>query len=321
MIRLLRAETNRLLSRRLTAVVVLAVLAIVGLSQIGVNAAVSPPTAAQVAENKRYYDDAVAEWEANHEEIEAHCVAEGGPPEHCVYPRPAEADFGLVAAPFAEVGEVSVMVGISVTALAAFLLAGSLIGAEYGSGALANWLSFRPERGRVFAAKLIVVTGAAAVLGTVVLALALGLPVLLTVTHGGALDQLGAVAQQAALGVVPVTILAVVGFCVTLLARHTAAGLGVLVGYLLVWFARTVILGGQPWAARLTPWSPDGNLAAIVNGGYDYAVPVRRVTAEGVSLDLVSERIGLAQGLGYWLVLLTGLIAVAVLVFRRRDVN
>ena len=62
--------------------------------------------------------------------------------------------------------------------------------------------------------------------------------------------------------------LAVLGFCIGLLGRHTAAAIGVLLGYLFVWFVRNAVLiearlgpaahpldpGGQP----LAPWSASG---------------------------------------------------------------
>ena len=39
-------------------------------------------------------------------------------------------------------------------------------------------------------------------------------------------------------GLIPAVALAAVGFCVGLLARHTAAAIGVLLGYLFLWFVR-----------------------------------------------------------------------------------
>ena len=87
-------------------------------------------------------------------------------------------------------------------------------------------------------------------------------------------------------GVLVAVALAVVGFCIGLVGRHTAAAIGVLLGYLFVWFVRNAILSEAEWAQRLTPWTPEGNLAAIVNGGYQYFVPIRTVGPEGVERGL-----------------------------------
>ena len=83
--------------------------------------------------------------------------------------------------------------------------------------------------------------------------------------------------------VLPVVGLAVLGFCIGLLTRHTAGAIGVLLATLVVWFVRIGVLGSQAWAQRITPWTPEGNLAAIVDRGYTYAVPVEKVTPDGVS--------------------------------------
>ena len=46
---------------------------------------------------------------------------------------------------------------IYLVALTALMVAGSFIGAEYSTGSIANWLSFIPRRGRVFASKLVTI--------------------------------------------------------------------------------------------------------------------------------------------------------------------
>ena len=66
-------------------------------------------------------------------------------------------------------------------------------------------------------------------------------------------------------------ILAALGFAVGLITRNTAAALGVLLGYLVVWFVRNALLSSQAWAQTLTPWSIEGNLSAFVDHGTTYA--------------------------------------------------
>ena len=36
------------------------------------------------------------------------------------------------------------------------------------------------------------------------------------------------------------------------------------------------------WAQRLTPWTPEGNLAAIVEHGHTYSVPDQKMTSDGM---------------------------------------
>ena len=57
-----------------------------------------------------------------------------------------------------------------------------------------------------------------------------------------------------------------VGFCIGMIGRHTAAAIGGLLGYLFVWFVRNAMLSGPPGPQRLTPWTPGGQPAAVVNG-------------------------------------------------------
>ena len=56
MIPALRAETRRLLSRRLTLVALLALLGLIALFQLQVNAQVTPPSASEVAQAQQDYD-------------------------------------------------------------------------------------------------------------------------------------------------------------------------------------------------------------------------------------------------------------------------
>ena len=59
--------------------------------------------------------------------------------------------------------------------------------------------------------------------------------------------------SMGARGILVAIALTVVGFCIGLVGRHTAAAIGVLLGYLFVWFVRNAILSETEWAQRLTP--------------------------------------------------------------------
>jgi ABC-2 type transport system permease protein len=321
MIRLLGAEINRLRSRRFTLITLLAVVLILSIFQLQVNSAVSPPSAEAVAANQAQYERDLKEWEQHHAEWEQQCVDAGQPREQCAGVGPTKENYGLQAVPFNEVAQIGLLLGIYLTGLAMFLVAASFIGAEFTTGAIANWLSFIPRRAPVFASKLITVVTFALLVGVLASVFVLGMAALLTSVHGGEVSGLRAQLSMAGRGVAVAGALAVVGYCVGLITRHTAAALGVLLGYLFVWFIRNAVLSEQAWAQRLTPWSPEANLAAIVDKGYQYAIPVKKLTEGGLSVEFLQREVSLAHGAVYWAVLLAGLIIVALLIFRRRDVT
>ena len=205
-------------------------------------------------------------------------------------------------------------------AIVAFMIAASFIGAEYGSGSIANWLTFIPRRGRVFWSKLLTVAGFATLLGAFGAALAVGGVLTLAHLHGSRIESVRELAEMGARSVLPVVVLAVVGFCLGLLTRHTAGAIGVLLAFLAVWFVRTGPLSSLAWAQRITPWNPEGNIAAIIQQGYTYVVQVEKVTPDGVNIDFVHYTVSLTHGAVYWSILLTLVVLGSLLIFRRRDV-
>ena len=165
---------------------------------------------------------------------------------------------------------------IYLVALTALMVAGSFIGAEYSSGSIANWLSFIPRRGRVFASKLVTVAAFSALLSAVATGLALTAALVLARTYDISVARVGAELGMLGRGVLVAVALGILGFCIGTIGRHTAAAIGALLGYLFVWFVRNAILSEAAWAQRLTPWTPEANLAAVVNPGHEYFVPIRR---------------------------------------------
>jgi ABC-2 type transport system permease protein len=323
MIRLVRAEVARLLSRRFTILTLIAVLLGLGLFQLVVADAVSPPSAADVAANRAGYEQELKDWQDNREQWEKECVDAGERPADCAsyFPQPSESDYGLQAVPFAEIGAVAGPLAVYLGALALFLLAASFIGAEFTSGAIANWLSFVPRRSLVFTSKLVTIVAFAIVVSALASALTLGVAALLTVAFGGELNGLRSLLGQSGRGLMVAVVFAVIGFCAGLVTRHTAAAIGVLLGYLFLWFLRNAILFEAAWAQRLTRWSAEGNIAAILGNGYRYQVPVERLTEDGLTTDYVERTISLTQGLTYWAVVLVVVVTAALLIFRRRDVT
>ena len=81
-----------------------------------------------------------------------------------------------------------------------------------------------------------------------------------------------------------------------------------LLGYLFVWFVRNAILSEAAWAQRLTPWTPEGNLAAIVNGATSTSSRSAPSARTGSSVDYVERTVSLTHGLVYWAVVLAVII-------------
>lgn len=320
--RLLVTELRRLRSRRVTLVAGLVLLAALGLFQLVVNAQVSPPSAAQVTEQQRYFDEAHQQWEQQHVAQEKECLEAGGSQADCVWPEPTPADYALTASPFADVAPVALQMSAYLTLLTAFVVGASFMGAEYSTGSLANWLTFVPRRLLVYASKLGAVLVASAVAGAVANFLMLGLVVLLTRVHGGDLVGLGDVAATAGRAVPLACLAGVAGFVFALLTRHTVAALGIALGYLVV----SAVLGGLAANADgplawLPPWLPENNVAAFLEHGTTYTQYVLTVTEQGASGDSVEKHISFGHSALYWAVLLVVAVVSAALVFRRRDVT
>jgi ABC-2 type transport system permease protein len=319
MIRLLRAELSRLRSRRFTLFALLAVILALAAFQLVVNEEVTPPTAAEQARYQAQYEEAHRDWVANHQAFEQECQ-QSNPPSECVFPEPQLSDFGG-ARPFREVAVTSLTIAMYLAGLVTYLVAGSYIGAEYSTGSIANWLTFVPRRGRVFTSKMVVVVGFAALTSALASAFVLTAAVALVRIHNGQVSGLTQLAQTGGRGTAVAVALAAVGFCVGLISRHTAAAIGVLLGYLFIWFVRVGPLSELSFAQRVTPWSPEANLQAIVENGHTYAVPIRRLAEEGEVVDTIERTISLAHGIVYWAVLLLVVVVGSLVVFRRRDVT
>jgi len=319
MTRLVAAEISRLLSRRFTAIALLVLLLGLGGYQLVVNDSLSPATDEQLAAAQRAYQESHQDWVDNHEKYEQECRDTGGTAAECTVSEPTPADFSSSTS-FKEAAGTALQVSTVLAALAAFLIAASFIGAEYSSGSIANWLTFIPRRGRVFWSKLLTIIGFAALLGALSAAMVLLAAVVLARLYDipiESLEQLGATAARSVLAVIALTVL---GFSTALLTRHTAGAIGIFLGYGVVWFVRNGLLNSLPWAQRLTPWTPEASLAAIVEHGYSYSVPIAKLTPDGASLEWVERTVSFTHGAVYWSILITLVILASLLIFRRRDV-
>jgi ABC-2 type transport system permease protein len=321
---LLLAELGRLRSRRLAWVAMVGILLAVGLLQVAVYQTVKPLSAAELEQGQQQYQQAMQEYEQNqagYEEGAKQCVASGSTPEQCdPKPKPEQYTYRTPVS-FADISNVAVTVAVFLSALAILFVAASFIGAEYSSGALANWLSFIPERGKVFASKLLAIVLAAAAVSFVASALTIGLAALLSRAAGAEVTGVGKLFEMSGRGVVIGVIGAVIGFVLAMLTRHTIAAAGTVLGYLLVSFVLTILSQVILSLQAIKPWLPQYNVLAFLNHGYTYDKYVNTVTDQGMSQEAVERTITFGHSAGYWSVLIAVSIAGTFLVFRRRDVN
>lgn len=324
MMRLLSAELNRLRSRRLTWVALLLIVIALGLLQFATVQAVRPLSQQEAAEAQVQFAQAQQEYEQNRGEYEAaeqQCVAQGNAAEDCSQEPKLEYYSARSVLSYSEITTISVTVAVFLTGLAFLFLSASFIGAEFSTGAIGNWLSFIPERGKVFASKLLAVVLGAAVVTAVAAFLTIGVAALITRAVGADVSGVGKLAELGGRGVVVGGIFAVLGFGLALLTRHTIAAAGTVLGYLFLWFVVTLLSQVIPALQVVKGWLPQNHMLAFLNDGYSYSTVVREVTPQGLSERQVEHTISFADSSIYWAVLLVVVIAGTYLVFRRRDVS
>ncbi|MBD8059896.1 ABC transporter permease subunit [Cellulomonas sp. JH27-2] len=324
---LLRVELARFYARVLLWCVAVGLFVVSGLVVFDAWHSSRPPSAAAVAEAQTFYEQQLKDFEENGEQMVADCKDQQSQD-----PDP-KADYGcdqmkpkleyyLPYTPsFAGEGVRSLGNISMAILLVAGLMGTSFVAAEFASGAISNWLTFAPRRVPVFASKL----GAAflGVLPAVILAVGVtaGGIVLAYSSHGlldGVTDAAWAGFRDTSLRLLAVgPIAAVAGAALAFLLRHTAAVLGVVIGWAVVWegLLRSLIPTLQPYTVVL-------DVTAWVQGGTTYSVedcgvraPDGSMTCEYVEHTLHMTQAGLQLG-----GLVVVLVVVALLVFRRRDV-
>ncbi|MFT3876268.1 MAG: ABC transporter permease [Propioniciclava sp.] len=325
MIRLVRAESSRWFARRGLWITLAGVLVLMGFVVVSIWFATAPPSGEALAQNKKYYAQAVADWERNGQQYIDDCLAEvttDADRQSCrEMGPPKESDYLGAPMSWENAANTASSVATVLGGLAAMLMAASFWGGEYRQGSISTWLTFVPSRGRVWSAKMIVVALAGALVSAACAALGLlGAWISVSVHQGVAAvgpwaDPLLMAARGLGLG----AMFAVIGGALAVAFRNTFAAVALPMGYL---FAQGVvnIVRIIPGADHLATWMPENNVLAYLSGGWTVMVPVRRVTAQGVEWESVERLITFGQGLVYLLVV-TALFALASWVlFRRRDI-
>jgi ABC-2 type transport system permease protein len=335
--RLLHAEWRRLFARRMTAIMGLVVVGLLGLVALGVAVDSRKPSPAVTAQAARLAD----QQRENMRELRARCEEAVRDPSTAddlgEFPRGMDCatafdersihdeDFLPNSFNFArEAQEYSFVFG-GIFIMVAFAVGASFIGAEWSSGGLMNLLTWRPRRIGVLLTKLAALLSGLLATGTVLAAAWLGVLMAIAQWRG----TLGArtTGSTLSLGLDNVRILALalasaaLGFSLASLGRRTAAALGVAIGWLVTmeiglrlvlyaietpkierWFASTYIQG---WLTKKVEFWDDTHC--------DYNLDERcQPIAWSVDLNQSALVLGIA---------VTALLVAAVVAMRRRDVT
>lgn len=318
MTRLVVVELRRLLARRLILFAAIGVLVIIGITAFSANDQVYQLTPARVAQVKAEQLqpclDSQAQARQTDPTADFHCTEIGqfGNP-------------GAVSSTFATVATTSVSSMAYFLIFVAFLVGVSFVAAEFSSGAISTWLTYEPRRGRVYASKLVAVgTG---VLLVAVVAVALVVVAVYLIARSNQIvgttsgDPGRGLLGTAVRTIAVVGIAGVLGAVVAALLRHTAAALGLAIGYLVV-IEGLVLDALRTGVPESRPWLIFYNVQAWLQGGLpNYrAFDQPQVCAPDGSCQL-PELISTAHAGIYLLVLSVVLVAVGGAVFRRRDIN
>lgn len=324
---LLRSELHRFCSRRFIQAVL--ALALVGwivatgiaLTQYG------NPGADEIARAEQQ----IAADVANNEQYRQECLATADIPagvsaDDFCGPQMTREDFELSwyldTAPFdfAASGFDGALVFAGMAAVVAALVGATWIGAEWSTRSLVALLFWVPRRMQVMGAKLLVLAGAAALIGVVAQAGWLAMSGILRAVVGRDVDLpegfWSDLLQTQARGVLLTVLAALLAFGLTHLVRNTGAALGIGFVYLVV--VENLVRGFRPlWQ----PWLLSQNALALVqNDGSTITVYGDQPDANGMVEETVYY-LGHLQAGVYLAVVTFVVVAVGAVLFAKRDLH
>lgn len=322
---LVGVELRRAWWRRLTKVLLVAAVVFTGVSLYGAFQSTTPAALSERAEAYRQTTAQFPQMRKECEQEQARARESGDPAADfgCSQMQaPTPQDYGLESPQAGPLTASLSTTNAYLYAFLAFVLGTSLIGAEFSSGSLGTWLTFEPRRLRVASSKLVAGAIGGGVLAAVGLTVtALGAWVISRINRPDPSLQLppgmgaGESVTQVLLRCLLVGALAAVaGGALGLLIRNTGAVVAIVLGYGIVVEG---LLAQALSRGRLVPWLPLKNLEAFVQRGSTYFAEV--CTAEGCQQQQLT--VSYTHGWVYLAVTGVGLIAVALGVFRRRDVG
>jgi ABC-2 type transport system permease protein len=324
--RLFAVELRRFHARLMLRILLVVGIVIVALTVVGAWSSARPMSGAELEQADQAYAQAEADWKQSGDQQMADCLAQQAEAQKtdpstdfgCDQMAPQREWFVRTPPAFGQYvpGVVSGMVFL--LGFLSLIAGGTFTAAEASSRSLTTWLTFEPRRIRVLASKL-----AAAGAGTVLPAAGL-----VALAVGGAMGAFAMAGADTAMTAAEVTatvhaslrlvalasLVAVVASALGLLLRHTAAVLGVAIGYLVV--VENILPGLLP---RTQPWLLMTNVMAWASGGTTYGLEECTTTATGRSCAFVSHPVTMTHGAVYLAVAAVVVVGVTVLVFRRRD--
>ena len=329
MMRLTKVELRRLFSRRLTTIAILGALVVIGLMLFGSFQEAKPLSGPEQAAQQAQFDLAQKDLAANGDQMVQDCLTQQAEAQktdpRAVFPcdqmEPNLANWGKPVARFTNLMPPVMLAGSYLLAFVGFVVGAGFVSAEFSSGSMTNWLTFEPRRMRVYSSKL-----AAAGLGLIPVAVALlgiltaGVWLIVgyhASTAGTTAKVWGDLGEMALRSVALALVAAVAGAAIGMLLRHTAAVLGVAIAYLVLVEA---VFGQALQGAR--PWLLQHNVTSWLQHGASYFAETCKTDAQGgYSCQGVQKLITFGHSSAYLGVLVVLVVALAALVFRRRDVS
>lgn len=328
MSRLTLVELRRLGLRRLVWVALVLAVAVVGLTLYGVNDMVRQSTA-DLANSEQYYQEALRDWEANGEMWVEQCLQDQEREremsgdnsldfgcEQMAEPRLEDFQWGPQSL-FEQVSELLSQLVYPMLFLV-LLVGATATAAEFGARTMGTWLTFEPRRDRVFASKVLAPGLWALPVSVGYLALiVLGVSAIFRL-HGVddniSTAEWGELSRMGARSVGLLALVAATGAAVGLAVRHTAAVLGVVIGYLV---AFEMILA--QFFSGLARFSLSNNILGWVKGGHRWETwdcPPSGGECVTIVHEISTTHAGTVLG-----VVIVGSVLLSWLAFRRADVN
>ena len=322
--RLVKVELERLFARRLTLIGIAAAVLITGLLLFAVWRDTAPLSEVEQRQAQQAYESARAEWDRTGDQQIRDCRQQQTQPlpdgsSVCDQLEPRPEQFGKARAVFRDTAPDYVLAVSFLVAFAAFVIGAGFLGAEFSTGSIGNWLTFEPRRLRVYLSKLVAGGGGQLPMAVVLVVVMLAGSWLIVRHHDGttAATSWGDLAGTGARGAGLAVIAGLAGVGLGGLLRHTAAALGLAMGYLVIVEG---VFGG--FLDKLQPWLVNTNFQSWVRHGTTYYVNECSTLSDGsYTCNGIEKHLSFAHSATYLGVLLVALLVVGALVFRRRDVT
>ncbi len=329
MTRLVRLELTRIWWRRVSKGIVAAFLIIFAITAVTSYFDSRPPSAEEQRITQENYERVKADWDqfgrtqCYEEQQKARDAGDTQANFGCDQMRaPQLEDFGRPVATLPRVGRMMVQGLGTLLWLLALILGASLTAAEFSSGTMGTYLTFQPRRLQAAGSKLTamglwLVPAAVGALALIWLA-SWGIVKLQGTFDGLSSADVSSLAWLSVRTGILTVISGVIGTALGLIFRNTTAAVGVFVGYILIVesiFANLFNRALMPWALQL-------NIAAFQMDGAPYYTEQCQSDQSGFyRCNSVENTLSMAHGAYYLAAWTVALIAIALVTFRRRDVN